>query len=203
MEVRPGEVVGLIGPNGAGKTTLIDAVTGFVPVGGGSIALDGRRIDGLNATQARAARAAALVPVARAVRGHQRRGEHPRRQRPARVAAVVGDRPLLARPPRPAADRGRRGARVRARAAPRRDPRGAPVRPAPARRHRPDGGVGAVGRDARRTGRRARRERERRARAAHPAARRRAQHGRAARRARRRPRDVDLRSRRGDRLRPA
>ena len=38
MEVRPGEVVGLIGPNGAGKTTLIDAVTGFVPVSGGSIA---------------------------------------------------------------------------------------------------------------------------------------------------------------------
>ena len=51
MEVRPGEVVGLIGPNGAGKTTLIDAVTGFVPVSGGSIALDDRRIDRLNATQ--------------------------------------------------------------------------------------------------------------------------------------------------------
>jgi len=51
MEVRPGEVVGLIGPNGAGKTTLIDSVTGFVPVAEGSISLDGRRIDRLNATQ--------------------------------------------------------------------------------------------------------------------------------------------------------
>jgi sulfate-transporting ATPase len=51
MEVRPGEVVGLIGPNGAGKTTLIDAVTGFVPAGGGSIALEDRRIDRLNATK--------------------------------------------------------------------------------------------------------------------------------------------------------
>jgi sulfate-transporting ATPase len=51
MEVRPGEVVGLIGPNGAGKTTLIDAVTGFCPVSRGSIALDGRRIDRLNATK--------------------------------------------------------------------------------------------------------------------------------------------------------
>jgi sulfate-transporting ATPase len=51
MEVHPGEVVGLIGPNGAGKTTLIDAVTGFCPVSGGSIALDGRRIDRLNATK--------------------------------------------------------------------------------------------------------------------------------------------------------
>jgi ABC-type branched-subunit amino acid transport system ATPase component/ABC-type branched-subunit amino acid transport system permease subunit len=51
MEVSPGEVVGLIGPNGAGKTTLIDAVTGFVPIAAGSIALDGRRIDHLNATK--------------------------------------------------------------------------------------------------------------------------------------------------------
>jgi ABC-type branched-subunit amino acid transport system ATPase component/branched-subunit amino acid ABC-type transport system permease component len=51
MDIRPGEVVGLIGPNGAGKTTLIDAVTGFVPIAGGSIALDGRRIDRSNATQ--------------------------------------------------------------------------------------------------------------------------------------------------------
>ena len=51
MEVRPGEVVGLIGPNGAGKTTLIDAVTGFVPVAEGAIAVAGDRVDHLNATQ--------------------------------------------------------------------------------------------------------------------------------------------------------
>jgi sulfate-transporting ATPase len=51
FEVHPGEVVGLIGPNGAGKTTLIDAVTGFCAIGGGSISLDGHRIDRLNATQ--------------------------------------------------------------------------------------------------------------------------------------------------------
>jgi sulfate-transporting ATPase len=51
LDVRAGEVVGLIGPNGAGKTTLIDAVTGFVPSAGGSIALNGQRIERLNATQ--------------------------------------------------------------------------------------------------------------------------------------------------------
>ena len=51
LEVRPGEVVGLIGPNGAGKTTLIDAVTGFVPLSAGSITVDDRRIEKLNATQ--------------------------------------------------------------------------------------------------------------------------------------------------------
>jgi ABC-type branched-subunit amino acid transport system ATPase component/branched-subunit amino acid ABC-type transport system permease component len=51
LEVRPGEVVGLIGPNGAGKTTLIDAVTGFVATAEGSISLDDRCLDRLNATQ--------------------------------------------------------------------------------------------------------------------------------------------------------
>jgi sulfate-transporting ATPase len=51
LTVAPGEIVGLIGPNGAGKTTVIDAVTGFVPVAGGSISLDDRRIERVNATQ--------------------------------------------------------------------------------------------------------------------------------------------------------
>jgi ABC-type branched-subunit amino acid transport system ATPase component/branched-subunit amino acid ABC-type transport system permease component len=37
--VRPGEVVGLIGPNGAGKTTVIDAITGYVQAGGGTVKL--------------------------------------------------------------------------------------------------------------------------------------------------------------------
>jgi sulfate-transporting ATPase len=51
LQVRPGEVVGLIGPNGAGKTTLIDAVTGFVNATAGTISLDDRHIEGLNATK--------------------------------------------------------------------------------------------------------------------------------------------------------
>jgi len=51
LEIRKGEIFALLGPNGAGKTTLIDAVTGFVGITEGSISLDGRRIDQLNATQ--------------------------------------------------------------------------------------------------------------------------------------------------------
>lgn len=40
-------VVGLIGPNGAGKSTLLDALCGLVPLlPGGSVAIDGQRIDG-------------------------------------------------------------------------------------------------------------------------------------------------------------
>ncbi|MCW2539938.1 MAG: transporter related protein [Frankiales bacterium] len=42
--LRSGTILGIIGPNGAGKTTLIDAITGFVPLRGGSMRLDGREI---------------------------------------------------------------------------------------------------------------------------------------------------------------
>jgi sulfate-transporting ATPase len=44
LEVTSGHVLGLIGPNGAGKTTFIDAVTGFVRPGGGSVLLDEQEI---------------------------------------------------------------------------------------------------------------------------------------------------------------
>ncbi len=47
VAVVRGHVLGLIGPNGAGKTTLVNAVTGLAPLASGTIALDGRRIDGM------------------------------------------------------------------------------------------------------------------------------------------------------------
>ena len=42
-----GEVVGLIGPNGSGKTTLLNVIGGLERADGGTIDLDGRRIDPL------------------------------------------------------------------------------------------------------------------------------------------------------------
>ncbi len=47
LSVERGHVLGLIGPNGAGKTTLVNAATGLAPLASGTVALDGRRIDGL------------------------------------------------------------------------------------------------------------------------------------------------------------
>jgi ABC-type branched-subunit amino acid transport system ATPase component len=47
LTVEPDHVLGLIGPNGAGKTTLINATTGLAPLTSGTIALDGKRLDGL------------------------------------------------------------------------------------------------------------------------------------------------------------
>lgn len=58
------ESVGLFGPNGAGKTTLIGAVMGMNRVWGGTIELDGTRIDGVE-THNVARMGVALVPQER------------------------------------------------------------------------------------------------------------------------------------------
>lgn len=47
MEVPRGKVVTLIGSNGAGKTTTMRAISGMIMPSGGTITLNGKRIDGL------------------------------------------------------------------------------------------------------------------------------------------------------------
>jgi len=44
LDVHSGEVVGLLGPNGAGKTTCFYMMVGLVPLDGGEIHLDDRRL---------------------------------------------------------------------------------------------------------------------------------------------------------------
>jgi ABC-type branched-subunit amino acid transport system ATPase component len=46
MELTRGAVHALVGPNGSGKTTVLKLLTGALVPDGGSIALDGRRLDG-------------------------------------------------------------------------------------------------------------------------------------------------------------
>ena len=49
--LRRGEVVSIIGPNGSGKTTTLNLICGTIPAQGGSITLDGARIDRVGAAQ--------------------------------------------------------------------------------------------------------------------------------------------------------
>lgn len=42
LTLQRGEVLAVIGPNGSGKTTLFNAITGFVDVASGRIAVDGK-----------------------------------------------------------------------------------------------------------------------------------------------------------------
>jgi multiple sugar transport system ATP-binding protein len=57
MEVRQGEIVALLGSSGCGKTSTLRMIAGFESVTSGSIALSGRRIDGLPPARRRVAMA--------------------------------------------------------------------------------------------------------------------------------------------------
>ena len=51
IEVEAGELVTLIGANGAGKTTTLKAISGMLPLAGGTITFDGRKISGATPRQ--------------------------------------------------------------------------------------------------------------------------------------------------------
>jgi ABC-type branched-subunit amino acid transport system ATPase component/ABC-type branched-subunit amino acid transport system permease subunit len=66
LEVHEGEIVALLGTNGAGKSTLLKGASGLVKVGGGSVRLDGARIDG-SAAESIARKGLSLMPGGRGI----------------------------------------------------------------------------------------------------------------------------------------
>jgi len=66
LRVERGEVVSLLGHNGAGKTTLLKAISGLLPCKGGTIELDGTRLDGMS-PESIVKRGVAHAPVGRRV----------------------------------------------------------------------------------------------------------------------------------------
>jgi putative ABC transport system ATP-binding protein len=55
LRVEPGELVALTGPSGSGKSTLLNLIGALDQADGGTIEVDGRELDGLDATEYRAA----------------------------------------------------------------------------------------------------------------------------------------------------
>ncbi|MGH7124395.1 MAG: ATP-binding cassette domain-containing protein, partial [Stellaceae bacterium] len=66
LSVQKGEVLALVGANGAGKSSLVKAISGVLPLHGGEIVLEGRRIDRLG-PRARVLAGIAHVPEGRQV----------------------------------------------------------------------------------------------------------------------------------------
>lgn len=65
LDVEHGQLLAVVGPNGCGKTTLLRAISGILPVVGGSIALDGDDVTAMR--PAAVARRIAVVQQAAAV----------------------------------------------------------------------------------------------------------------------------------------
>jgi osmoprotectant transport system ATP-binding protein len=53
FEAAPGELVVLLGPSGCGKSTLLRTVNRLVPLGAGTVAVDGRDVAGVDAVELR------------------------------------------------------------------------------------------------------------------------------------------------------
>ncbi len=64
LQVEPGKLTVLLGPNGAGKSTVLKCIFGLLKTSGGTIELDGARLDGKSAAQI-ARQRVALVPEGR------------------------------------------------------------------------------------------------------------------------------------------
>ena len=56
LQLRRGETLGIVGESGSGKTTLGMALLALQPISGGSVALDGQRVDNANRGELRAMR---------------------------------------------------------------------------------------------------------------------------------------------------
>ncbi|MBK6715725.1 MAG: ABC transporter ATP-binding protein [Burkholderiales bacterium] len=66
FEVQPGEVITLLGRNGMGRSTTVKCLFGMLPMGAGTIEVDGERVNGLPSHRI-ARRGLALVPEGRQI----------------------------------------------------------------------------------------------------------------------------------------
>src|SRR5919106_3660293 len=73
LSVADGEFVAIVGPSGCGKTTLLNIVAGLLGYDLGTVAIDGKRIDGPGVDRAVVFQHASLLPW-RTIAGNVRYG---------------------------------------------------------------------------------------------------------------------------------
>ncbi len=92
LEVKTREFVALLGPSGCGKSTLLYLIGGFLPIEGGAISVEGRRVTAPGPDRGIVFQQFALFPWktvrANVLYGLERRGV-PRAEREARAQAFI------------------------------------------------------------------------------------------------------------------
>jgi NitT/TauT family transport system ATP-binding protein len=73
LSIADGEFMAIVGPSGCGKTTLLNIVAGLLPYDLGTVAIDGRRVDGPGVDRAVVFQHSSLLPW-RTVAGNVRYG---------------------------------------------------------------------------------------------------------------------------------
>jgi NitT/TauT family transport system ATP-binding protein len=73
LSVAEGEFVAIVGPSGCGKTTLLNIVAGLLPYDLGTVAIDGRRVEGPGVDRAVVFQHSSLLPW-RTIAGNVRYG---------------------------------------------------------------------------------------------------------------------------------
>ncbi|MEN3283377.1 MAG: branched-chain amino acid transport system ATP-binding protein [Solirubrobacteraceae bacterium] len=112
LTVRDGAIVTVLGPNGSGKSTLLKAIMGLLPLSGGSVAVDGERVDSAPVHERAVRHGVAYVPQLDNVFGAMTIRENleiggarlPRRERRERANELLEHYPTLAARPRARAD---------------------------------------------------------------------------------------------------
>lgn len=94
VDIRAGEFAAIVGPSGCGKTTFLNAVDGLVPISGGTLTLDGRKISEPGEDRAVVFQQPSLLPwrtvTGNVIYGLELQNSLPKKEAAARVKQLIG-----------------------------------------------------------------------------------------------------------------